>query len=90
MRRYEKQQITETRDVLVEETCDWCGKPISRVGMSMYDVDDFECKQRTGESYPEGGHGPEVIVELCRTCRPKFFTMLEAQGIKVQRGEWEW
>jgi hypothetical protein len=91
MRRYEKREVTETRDVLAEDVCDWCGQPIDRKGLqSIHDKDDFECKWETGSLYPEGGWGPKSEVELCRECRPRFFTMLEAQGVKVQRGKWEW
>jgi hypothetical protein len=91
MKRYEKREVTEMRNVLVEHTCDWCGQPINRDGLtSMHDKDDFECKRETGMFYPEGELGPKSEVELCRACRPKFFTVLESQGIKVQRGKWDW
>jgi hypothetical protein len=89
MKRYEMKKVSCLKKMLVEETCDWCGKVINREGVqSMFTVDEFEFRYRTGESYPEGGSGEEYTIDLCLACRPKFLQTLIAQGIRVQRDQW--
>ena len=87
MKIYGEQKYTVK--VVVKETCDWCGQEVKRPGYSMYDVDEFSLFWKTGESYPEGGSGPEISVDLCIPCREKLFNLLEARGVKIQRTKWE-
>lgn len=83
-----KREETRTTTVMVEDTCDWCGAKIAGGGIG--EVNEFTCKWHTGAFYPTGGgSGAEVEFDLCRVCRPKFFALMEAQGIKYRDSDWE-
>ena len=50
-----------------------------------------EVRQRQGVSYPEGGSGTEIEVDLCPTCfKEKLVPWLRSQGATIEEKEWEW
>lgn len=72
--------------------CDWCGTQITG-GRSInwdYNKDDFTLSWEWGDSYPEGGSGEEINVDLCLSCRNKLFSWLKSQGCKVEIKEWDY
>jgi hypothetical protein len=93
VRRYEHQVKTESRSVLVEHTCDLCGRPADvRRGWASdsYTVDDatVTCVAKSGESYPEGGNVKSLTFDICPTCfRTVLVPFLESKGAKPSTEE---
>ncbi len=101
MRRYEKRvsrpvsQPVE-REVLVETCCDLCGK-VAKLGTwekSTYEVNEVEIevtvRQKDGVSYPDGGWGTELRVDLCPTCfKETLIPFLRQKGAEIEEREWE-
>jgi hypothetical protein len=83
----------------VRRTCDLCGvaskrgedwEPIS----SSHNVNETEVsvtvKHRMGWSYPEGGSGTEVEVDLCPKCfKDRLIPWRPSQGAPIEVREWE-
>ena len=98
MRKYETRPVpATTQQVLVETTCDICGKVAKRGNWdsATFEVNETELevtvKQRDGKNYPEGGWGTEVSVDLCPPCfKDKLIPWLESQVAKIERKEWDW
>lgn len=99
MKRYEKQTYTKMIDVLVERCCDLCGMKANKNyqdwDAGYYNVNEtevrVEVRQREGTSYPEGGSGTEVVIDLCPVCfKDKLIPWIKSQGGKVEAKEWDW
>lgn len=90
---YTEKPVERTR--LVETTCDVCGAVAKRgnCGSSSYDVDEVEVevtvRQKDGSSYPEGGSGTEIVVDICPACfKDKLVPFLRSQGADIEEREW--
>lgn len=84
MRKYENQTI-ETR-VEISCTCDKCGEEIKT---DYYDAFDFDFKLKTGFSYPEGGSGEKIILDLCKECAKMLVSFLQDNGFKTRTEDWD-
>ena len=82
---------TEKRlqDVTVEcyTLCDKCGE---RITEELYDAFSFDMVAKTGTAYPEGGDGQKWKLDICKECLPKFIKLLEENGYKIQKSEWDY
>lgn len=99
MRTIKTTTVTETRErkELVSQTCDICGREAGRKplwGETIYRFDNttVEIKRREGSSYPEGGMGTEVVIDICPECFvKKLVPWVESFGLtKIQEQEWDW
>ena len=97
MRRYEKRvsQPVE-REVLIETCCDLCGA-VAKDGdwnKSTYEVNEVEIevtvRQKDGVSYPDGGWGTELLVDMCPTCfKETLMPFLRQKGAKIEGRDWD-
>ena len=77
-----------TKQVLDKTTCDLCGSVIKP---ERGNADEVEVKHRTGNSYPEGGCGQEVRVDMCGNCfDTKLVPWLRTQGADPKPEDWDW
>lgn len=68
-------------------TCDLCNEEIQ---YKRYSADEVVIKRRTGDSYPEGGSGEEVEVDMCGDCfDKKLIPWLKSQGVTPAIEEWD-
>ena len=87
-----------TRQKLVKRVCDICGFEAKTEGWdaaSGWDVNEtevrIECRQKEGESYPEGGWGTEWIIDICPECfKKKLVPALIEMGAQIKEEEWDW
>lgn len=97
MRKHEKVTSTVTKEVLVETTCDLCGK-VAKSGdwqSSTYDEDDTEVtvtvrarQAITGYDY---GDVTEQYVDICPECfQNKLIPFLESEGAVIQKREYDY
>lgn len=98
MRKYEKRIIpSEEKDVLVETSCDLCGKIAKNGGWesSTYEVNEVDVSvsvhHNEGTVYPDGdGWGTKINVDMCPDCfRNVLVPFLNEKGANVQIKEWE-
>jgi hypothetical protein len=89
MRFWKPVEVPATlKHVLDKTTCDLCG---SVINSERGDAEEVEVKHRTGSSYPEGGSGQEVRVDMCGDCfDDKLVPWLRAQGADPRIEDWEW
>jgi len=80
----------QTKEVTVEcyLICDKCGKRIKPKDR----FDAFECEfiYKTGSSYPEGGSGNKLSLDLCQECGIKATKLFKDNGFKIQETKWDW
>lgn len=77
-----------TRDVVDKVVCDLCKRNIPNEGS--YEVNEVTVSHKTGSSYPEGGSGEKVRVDLCPSCfDEKLIPWLTSQGVEPTTEEWE-
>ena len=96
MRKYEERPRTVSETVLVETTCDLCGKVAKRGnwGSSTYNVNEVEVevtvRQKDGSSYPDGGWGTALEVDICPDCfKNTLIPFLRSKGAKIEEREWD-
>lgn len=98
MRTTKTEQVTIDQET-TEATCELCGaKAVSASGSGendwsrqQYRVHDTTVVCRDGTSYPDGGSGSEIVVDLCHECfRNKLVPWLEGQGAEIREKEWDW
>lgn len=89
MKHYESIEVpAKTEQRLYKTTCDVCGDEIKE---ERYSAEEVTVKRRTGCSYPDGGSGQEVSVDMCGKCfDEKLVPWLESQGVKPKTEDWEW
>lgn len=77
MRTVEKH--IETHEEIDYRACDLCGRPTET--QDCHDCDAVEPLQhRYGTSYPEGGDGEEIEIDLCPSCfKNKLVPWLQSQ-----------
>lgn len=75
--------------------CDFpgCGKRTD--DGKIYEVKEsevrVEVRLREGESYPDGGSGTEIEIDICPDCfRDKLIPWLQSQGVRTEVEEWDW
>ena len=100
-RRYEDKTIpARTKRIVTERTCDLCSAKAAAISGPCadwskenfdFDVAETEVRYKSGESYPEGGSGTEVVVDICPQCfNDKLMPWLREQGVTVEETEWDW
>jgi hypothetical protein len=90
---YKEQQIpAQTKTVLAQTLCDLCGKDLNDQDVEhVFEVHDVTISCRTGESYPEGGSGQCVEIDLCTVCfLGKLVPWFAGQGAVIKHKEWDW
>jgi hypothetical protein len=94
MKVYEPKVVTETKQVFKYVQCDICGSQATDNDNwegEYYGVSETEIKYREGTSYPEGGSGTAIKVDICPTCfMEKLVPWLESQGVLIKKEEWDW
>lgn len=81
----------------VRRTCDLCGAESKRCddwGSGSHDIAETEMSVTithcSGMSYPEGGSGTTVEVDLCPKCfKDRLIPWLESQGAMIETREWD-
>ncbi len=97
MRRYEERTSTRTYKELVERCCDLCGRKAKDKDWDAgaYEINEtdvrVEVRQKDGSSFPEGGCGTELNIDLCPPCfTGRLVPWLISQGAKIEQREWDW
>lgn len=84
--------VKSERSVVESIKCDICGK-ISKGwdwSTSAFEVGRTEVTMKTGEQYPECGHGKEIELDICPDCFiTKLVPFVEGFGTKVEVKEWD-
>jgi len=76
------------KQVIDKVTCDLCG---NKIEYKRFSAEEAIVKHRTGDSYPEGGSGEEISIDICGSCFDgKLILWLHSQGIEPRTEEWEW
>lgn len=76
-----------TKQVHDFDTCDICGIKIDDGGV--HGVNEVEVRHKTGQSYPEGGGGEEISVDMCGKCfDEKLLPWLRSLGVVLRTKEW--
>lgn len=77
-----------SREITEFITCDLCKEKIEN---SVYKIDEVIIERKTGESWPEGGHGEEMKIDICGKCfDTKFILWLNSQNFDPTWKEWSW
>lgn len=85
-----------TVEELTGRKCDLCGKQgKDKWEHGIYEVAETEVKvevrEKSGDSYPDGGWGHAYDIDLCPACfKNKLVPWLRTQGAEIQETEWEW
>ena len=99
MKKFVKKTVTSEITVCEEQCCDLCGTKASKPDHlwqgGTYDIDETEIevtvRQKEGSSYPEGGVGTEIIIDLCPACfKNRLVPGLRSQGAKIEERDWDW
>jgi hypothetical protein len=94
MKHYKSKVVTETKRFFEYVQCDICGRQANdddNWNGESYGVSETEIKYREGASYPEGGSGTEIRVDICPTCfLDKLVPWLKSQGVSIEKKEWDW
>lgn len=92
MKYYEPKVVTETKKVFKYVQCDICGtqaKDDDNWDDESFGVSETEIKYKEGSSYPEGGNGTEIKVDICPDCfKGKLVPWLESQGVVIKKEDW--
>jgi hypothetical protein len=89
----DKTEPAKTYKAHVKTQCDLCKKEGPRHNWSdeCYYRETTELTLREGTTYPDGGSGTEIRVDICPSCfREKLVPWLESQGAKVAEEDWDW
>jgi hypothetical protein len=93
MKTYQKKQVTREETYLVEMKCDLCSGTSRNDDWTTgsYEVNETQIRWKEGDSYPEGGSGTEIEVDICPECfKTKLIPWLESQGAAIRKKEWDW
>lgn len=91
MKVYKKEiQPAKEYQKLIETKCDLCGKVTKSEWKSdCYDQTETEVSLRTGSSYPDGGSGEEITIDICPDCfTEKLIPWVKSQGGNPTTEEW--
>lgn len=78
-----------TNRVVDHRTCDVCNR---KIDPGSYCADEAEITCNVGTSYPEGGSGYKLKLDICVECFEDRLVPLVAEhlGAKMNRTEWDW
>ena len=79
-------KVIEKEIINTKTICDKCGKDVL---IGMYDAFNFDLEIKTGDSYPEGGSGKSLDMDLCLDCVEGFKKLLNDNGYKLIESEWD-
>lgn len=94
MKKFQEKEETVKKKVLVELTCDLCGKItgnnkgfnhslFNEWDNEIYGVNRTEISWERGEQYPEGGSTKTTLFDICPDCfKNKLIPWFENQGAK--------
>jgi len=96
MKKYETRPQTGVTTYLAETTCDLCGAVATRGNWksSSWEVNEVEVevtvRQKDGSSYPEGGWGTELNVDICPDCfKDVLIPFLRSKGAMIEEKAWD-
>jgi hypothetical protein len=103
-RELKKVIIPARTDEKIFVKCSFCRREAFNPQSSDRDVDwrkkQFEIAEtgifmKTGNSYPEGGSGTELVLHVCPDCfKEKVIPVLEScalpEGVKFEEVQWDW
>jgi len=96
MKKYETRPRTGVETYLAETTCDLCGAVAKRGNWesSSWEVNEVEVevtvRQKDGSSYPEGGWGTELNVDICPNCfKDVLIPFLRSKGAQIEEKAWD-
>ena len=88
MKHTEKRAAERIETFVVKVTCDICHEEIRREHGS---AEEVTVEHKTGFSYPEGGSGETVLVDICPKCfDERLVPWLKSQGAEPRKEEWSW
>lgn len=90
---YEDEQIpAHTRKKEVGIKCDMCREEyFGGYKEHRYDAIETTVAIKEGQSYPEGGCGDQLNLDICPNCfNGRLIPWLESQGVDCTKSEWEW
>ena len=94
MKHTEKRAVERIETFVVKVTCDICHEEIRREHDSVGDgcsAEEVTVEHKTGHSYPEGGSGETVLVDICPKCfDERLVPWLQSQGAEPRKEEWSW
>lgn len=93
MKTYKEVPRTGTDRVLDKLKCDICQRDFDNHWdrQFSYEVLETVVKFKTGESFPEGGSGKEIIIDICPECfKRTLVPFIESFGSKIVEKEWDW
>ena len=77
-----------TREIVGQVTCDLCKAEIKD---ERFEVSEVTVSFRKGSSFPEGGFGTKLDVDMCGTCfEEKLVPWLQSQGAEPVESDWDW
>ena len=97
--RKEKTEVKmeEITHVETRVFCDLCGVEAKGDDWegATYQIHETEIeitiRQQEGTSYPEGGCGTKIIIDMCLKCfKGKLVPWLKSQGATIKEEEWDW
>ena len=94
MKIYKTEKVD--RKYLDKIICDWCKEEFksemdfNNTYPSSFADNEFTLTHKTGETYPEGGSGEELNIDLCYKCRLKLIELLKKEGITIKYKDWDW
>lgn len=92
MKKYEERTSPETKyQALVETKCELCGNTTTNKWKTeAFDALEVEVKLKTGSSYPEGGFGEEITIDICPDCfMTKLVPWVKSNGGEPTTKEWD-
>ena len=81
---------------IYKTTCDLCGKKALDEGLHIwgegkFDATETELRLKTGDSYPDGGYGEVLDIDICPDCfKEKLIPWLKGQGVDCTFKKWDW
>lgn len=96
MKETKKVKTTYENDHVISVTCDICHKKYNgdHWNSGYYTVDETEIsitiRHKVGDSYPEGGSGTELEIDICPTCfKDKLVPWIKSYGSILNEKEWD-
>ncbi len=86
-------KVPSVRTILDEMSCDLCDKKTKHDewGIQNYEVAETEITIREGFSYPDGGYGTKITIDICTSCfKTKLIPWLIKQGVNIKEEKWDY
>jgi hypothetical protein len=89
MKHYKEETVPQhTTEVLDQTTCDLCNVDVG-AELDTWEVDEVTVSRKAGCSYPDGGNGDTISVDLCGQCfNEKLLPFLKSEGATVTETEY--